>query len=58
VNSPPLSRVSSHEIGHILGLQHYPLPKGYLMTSNGHAIAIDGEEAAIADVTARALLGI
>ena len=30
--TPSLVRVSSHQIGHVLGLRHYVEPKGFLMT--------------------------
>ena len=55
VKSPPLHRVSGHELGHILGLDHYGDPKGFLMTPNGPGESFQPHEIKIAKDTAERL---
>ena len=55
--SPPLARVSSHEIGHILGLDHYFDPKGYLMTRGGLGTGFKDSEIVAANKAALHILG-
>ena len=49
-------RVSSHEIGHILGLHHVPNDSGRLMYSGTNGMALSEEEVAVARYAARGLL--
>ena len=54
--TPLLHRVSSHEIGHILGLSHYDEPKGYLMTSNDAGTALTQQEIEVARCSANTMM--
>ena len=55
--TPPLHRVSSHEIGHILGISHYAAPKGYLMNSNDAGTALTQQEIEVARCSASTMIG-
>lgn len=55
-NSPPLARVTAHEIGHILRLPHYIKPTENLMASNQKGTDLDPLEIDLARAGARWLL--
>lgn len=56
--TPSLINVSSHQIGHILGLRHYPEPQGYLMTSNDDGSAFQDHEKITAVKKAKRLIQV
>ena len=53
--TPNLARVSSHEIGHILGLAHYE-EQGYLMTKGGCDVGFKASEIIEVNNSARRIL--
>ena len=54
--SPPLARVTAHEVGHLLRLPHYFKPQQNLMTRGGAGTQLDPLEIYLARAGARWLL--
>jgi len=54
--TPPIARVASHEVGHLLGLAHYDQPTDHLMASGELGVKLTDHEIDIARATAAWLI--